>query len=153
RPWFPNRAARARSDGSIPPALAPHLLADRARDARLIGLRRNDTLLRRMTGDFEHQLGADRLLELLAIVDGNDEGARPADHAILVVDIKVLDIEGKDVGPLHHDRQSIDSDAGVEHIVANLHDERPAIVGAVARYVYDAPNAVVAARIEQRLGK
>src|SRR5262249_4226260 len=100
---------------SISPALTPHLLADGARYARFRGLSRDDTALRGVAGDLEHQLGADRFLELIAIVDRNDEGARAADNAILVIDIEVFDIEREHVGPFHHDGQSVDGDAGIEY--------------------------------------
>ena len=39
--------------------------------------------------DFQDQLGADRLLELRAIAHRDDESARPADHAILEIDVEV----------------------------------------------------------------
>src|SRR5262245_50920782 len=57
----------------IPPPLAPHLLADGAGDARRTALRRDDAALGGAAGDFQHELGADRFLELVALVDRDDE--------------------------------------------------------------------------------
>ena len=70
-----------------------------------------------------------------------------------VVVVEVLDIEREHVWPFHHDGKPIDGDAGAQHVVAHLRDERTAVVGAVARYVDDATDAIVAARIEQRFRK
>ena len=44
-------------------------------------------------GDLQHQLGARRLAELVALADRDDEGAGAADHAILVIDVEILDID------------------------------------------------------------
>src|SRR5215204_1160522 len=137
-----------RAGGSISPAVAPHLLADCAGDARRARLRRHDPPLGRAPGNFEQELGAGRFLELLARVNGNDEGAGAADHAVLVINVKILDIHGEDIGPLEHQRQSIDGDAGRKHVVAHHRDERPAVVGAVARYVDNLAHAIIAAGVE-----
>src|SRR5262249_35940906 len=96
----------------IPPALAPHLLADHAGNPRVARLRRDHATLGLAAGDLQHELAAGRFLELVAIVDGKDEGARTADDAVLVVDVEVLDIHRERVGPLEHDRQPVDGDAG-----------------------------------------
>ena len=53
-----------------------------------------DARLGLTAGDFQHQLGARRLDELPALVDRHDEGARPADHAVFVVDVEIFDIHG-----------------------------------------------------------
>src|SRR5262245_26729977 len=95
---MPGRQATAdqdidRSRRSATPALAPHLLADRAGNPRPARLNRDDARVRRAACDLEHELGADGVLELLTLANRNDECARPANHAILVVDIQVLDIE------------------------------------------------------------
>src|SRR5437764_12859242 len=99
---------------SIPPALPPHLLADHAGNPRRARLRRDHAALGHAAGDFQHELGAGRLLELLAILDRNDEGTWPADDAVLVVDIEVLDIHRECVGPLEHARQPVDGEPGRE---------------------------------------
>src|SRR5215216_1393415 len=142
-----------RAGGSIPPAVAPHLLADCAGDAWRARLRRHDPPLGRAPGNFEQELGAGRFLELLARVNGNDEGAGAADHAVLVIDVEILDIHGEGIGPLEHQRQSIDGDAGGNHVVAHHRHERPAVVGAVARYVDNLAHAIIAAGVEQRFGE
>src|SRR6185295_13414035 len=67
----------------IPPALAPHLFADRARYPRLARLHRHHPRLRLAAGDLQHQLGAGRFLELIALADRNHEGAGTAYHAVL----------------------------------------------------------------------
>ena len=64
---------------SIAPALPPHFLADGAGNPLRSRLRGNDARLRRAPGDLEHQLGAGRLLELIALADRDDErGTVPA---------------------------------------------------------------------------
>src|SRR5262245_27445975 len=92
------------------PALLPHALADGAGDARMVGRRRDHAYLGRAAGDLEHQLGADRLAELLALADRHHERAWSANHAVLVVDVEVRDIHGGGIGPLEHDRQPVDGD-------------------------------------------
>ena len=98
--------------------------------------------------DLQHQFRADRLLELFPLADRHDKSAGAADHAILVIDIKVVDIHGESVRPLEHDRQAIDGDAGREHIVACERDEGTAVVGAVARDVDHAAEPAIAAAVE-----
>src|SRR5829696_935331 len=93
------------------PALLPHALADGAGDAGSIGAGRDDARLREPAGDFEHQLGTDRVAEFLPLPDRDHEGAGAADHAILVVDIEIGNIQGGRVGTLEHDRQAVDGDA------------------------------------------
>src|SRR3569623_1243292 len=105
------------------PAVLPHLLADGAGDARLPGAGGDDLGLRLAAGDFEDQLGARRLDELLALPNRHDESAGPADHAILVIDVELLDIECREIGALEHDRQADDGDAGIDALVARWRDE------------------------------
>src|ERR1700732_725272 len=93
------------------PAILPDLLADQTGNARLPLRYRNDAALGRAAGDFEQQLGPDRLLELLAILDRHHKRTRTADHAILVIPIEILDIHGRIGRLLHHDRQAVDGDA------------------------------------------
>ena len=111
------------------------------------------THLRRAAGDLQHQFRAGRLLELLAFADRHDERTGAADHAILVVDIEVVDIHGEGVRPLQHNRQAVDRHPGREHVVAREGDERAAIVGAVPGNVDDAAKTAVAAAVEQGFGK
>src|SRR5437764_10000158 len=80
-------------DAAAAPAPLPHHLADGAGDARRFGRHWNDAWCPVLPRDVQHQLGADRVLELLALADRHDEGAGPADHAILVVHVEILDID------------------------------------------------------------
>src|SRR5438552_18078420 len=57
----------------VAPSLLPKALTDGAGDARRGGRHRHDPPLRRAAGNFQHQLGSDRLLELLALLDRNDK--------------------------------------------------------------------------------
>src|SRR3954447_11685365 len=93
-----------------------------------------------MAGDFLHQLGAGRFLELIAVLDTYDERAGTADHAVLVIDVQVLHrhaVHAIGVGPFQHDRQAVDSDAGADHLIAHQRDLRTHIVGPVARDIDD----------------
>src|SRR5690242_17690864 len=83
RSTHPTRCREALS----PPAILPDLLADQAIDPRLAVLRRrrHDLPFRRAAGDFHQQFGADRFLELVAVLNGDDKGAGTADHAVLVI--------------------------------------------------------------------
>ena len=53
----------------------------------------DDPALWREARNFENKLGPDRFLEFFAIFDRYDEGARPSDHAVLVIEIEILDID------------------------------------------------------------
>src|SRR5688572_5484659 len=97
------------AETSIAPALLPQPLADGAGDARLGGGHRHH--LRHAAGDFQYELGLDRFLELLALADRDHERARTADHAVLEVDVELIDIHRARVRPLEHDRQAVDGDA------------------------------------------
>src|SRR3981189_1729560 len=123
---------------SSPPAALPDLLADQTGDARLLGGHRNYWVLRRPACDFKQQLGPDRLLEFLAILDRYHEGARAPDHAVLVVPIEIVDIHGRIGRLLHHDRQAVDDDALRKRLVARADDRRAVIVGTIAGDVDDA---------------
>src|SRR6266446_4362215 len=81
----------------VPPAIPPHLLTDGARDARRSSLHREQTLRRHSVRDLQHQFRADRILELFPLADRHDKSAGAADHTILVIDIKVVDIHGESV--------------------------------------------------------
>src|SRR5438067_7842547 len=65
-------------------------------------LRGDDGLLGSASGDLQHQLGAGRLLELLALMNCNHERSRAPDHAILIIDVEVC-VRGVAVRSLHHD--------------------------------------------------
>ena len=60
----------------------------------------------------------DRFLEFFAIFDRHHEGARPSDHAVLVIEIEILDIDRRIGWLLHHDRQAVDGDALLQGRVA-----------------------------------
>src|SRR5450756_106892 len=83
--WRGSRGEGRATRSSPPPPVLPDLLADQTGDARLLLGHRNKTALRRPACNFEQQLGADRLLELFAILDRHHEGTGPADHAVLVI--------------------------------------------------------------------
>src|SRR5262245_17481894 len=142
--------SRARS---VSPAVAPHLFADGAGHARWASLHRHHAPFRHEARDLEHELGAGRLLELVALADRDHERAGAADDAILVVDVEVVDIHGEGVRPLEHDRQAVDGDARGEHVVAHERDERTAVVGAVAGNVDHPAKAAKAATVEQWLAE
>src|SRR5688500_16174002 len=96
----PPSRGRTKERSSIPPALLPDLLADGAGDARTTRRGRNDTRLGHTACNFQHQLGADRLLELMTLLDRNDECARAADDTVLEIDVEVVDIHGGGHRPL-----------------------------------------------------
>src|SRR5207247_9362299 len=121
-----------------------HVPADRAREPWRPRLHGDQTPLRNKPRDLQHQLGAGRLLELLALADGDDERAGAADDAVLVIDIEIIDIHRERIRPLQHDRQPIDGNPGSEHVVARYRDEGPAIVGTIAGAIDDAPKADIA---------
>src|SRR5215472_2273865 len=104
------------------PAVLPHALADGARDAWRRRRRRHEA--RRRARDLQHQLGAGGLPELLALLDRDHEGTGAADHAVLVVDVEILDVHGAGRGPLEHDRQTIDGDALGDDLVAQGGDAK-----------------------------
>src|SRR6185503_21327883 len=106
-------------DPAATPAALPHLLADGAGDARRVRGRRDRARLAAILRDVEHQLGADRVLELVALTDRNHERAGPADDAVLVIDVEILQIDRARLRLLQHDRQAVDHDALGEHVVAH----------------------------------
>src|SRR6202012_5275562 len=90
--WLDNRARPAPCQAASPaPAVLPDLLADQARHARFFLGNPNNAALRSPARDLHQQLGADRLLDLVAILDRDDERAGPADHAVLVIIIEIVD--------------------------------------------------------------
>src|SRR5882757_9336592 len=94
-----------------PPAVLPYFLADQAGHPWLSLGGRNDPMLRCRSCDLKRELGPDRLLEPLAILDRDHERARTADDAVLVIEIEIIDIHGRIGRLLDHDRQPIDDDA------------------------------------------
>src|SRR5687767_7094472 len=104
--------------------------------------------LRRQRGDFLYQLGAGGFLEFAPLLDRNHEGARPADDAILVIDIERVDIHAGTDRILQHDRQAIDDDAFGQDFIAHDRDRWAVVVGAVAGNIDHAPDAFVAAVLE-----
>src|SRR5262245_38839372 len=66
--------------------------SSRAEHSRVPRLRRDDAPLGRATGDLEHELLARRLLELRALLDRNDERARPTGDTVLVVDVELIEL-------------------------------------------------------------
>src|SRR5882757_9183867 len=132
------------------PAVLPDFLADQAGDAWLLGGHRNHRVLRGPARDFKQQLGPDRLLEFLAILDRHHEGARAPDDAVLVVPIEIVDIHGRIRRLLHHDRQAVDDDALRKRLVARADDRRAVIVGTIAGNVDDAAQALIRIFVEQR---
>src|SRR5512147_218038 len=89
------------------PPLAPELFTDGARNAWFLGLRLRRDHLWLQACDLEDQLGADRFLEFCAVLDRDHERAWPTDHAILVVEIELLDIHRRIGRLLHHHRQAV----------------------------------------------
>src|SRR5437016_7727600 len=67
-------ASGARSCELPPPSVLPDFLANQAGDARLLLGHRDHPALGPPVGDFEQQLGPDRLLELFAVLDRHHEG-------------------------------------------------------------------------------
>ena len=80
---------------------------------------------------------------------GNDKSPRPADHAVLIIDIEIANIEQRAAGFLQHQRQAVNGDAARHHRVAGDIHQRPLIIGAVARYVDHAPQATNAVALHQ----
>src|SRR5450830_526508 len=119
--WW--RSSRVKSqllkiESAAAPAVLPPPLPDGAGNARCLRGSRHNARLRLAAGDLQHQLGTRRLDEFLALADRHHEGAGAADNTIFVVDIEVLDIHRTGSGPLEHDRQAVDGDAGGEHVIA-----------------------------------
>src|SRR5262245_11976252 len=81
--------------GLASPAILPQSFADRAANARLLVRCRPDRALGSSACDLSDQLRANRLLEILAVLDRQHKGARAADNAVLVVPIEVIDIHGR----------------------------------------------------------
>src|SRR5436853_7678129 len=87
--------ARSRNEAELStPAILPDFLADHAVHPRLAGGNRHNAAFGHAAGDLEYQLGADGLPELVAVLDGDHEGAGAADHAVLIVELEIVDIHG-----------------------------------------------------------
>ena len=138
-----------------PPALLPHLLADGAGHARRLRRGRHHARARGCRPAISStSLVRVASMNLSRSRIGMTNAAGTADHAVLVIDVEVLDIHGEGVRPLQHDRQAVDGDARwPAPRRAPISDERPAIVGAVAGHVDHAAEAAIAAVVEQRLGE
>src|ERR1700688_517716 len=108
--WRGSKGNRHVASLTSPPVL-PDFFADQTGDARLLLGRRDNPALGFPPCDFEQQLGTDRLLELLAVLDRDHEGAGASDDAVLVVEIEVVDVHRRIGWLLHHDRQAVDGDA------------------------------------------
>ena len=107
------------------PQRSRHICSPMVQETRgCLRLHGHDARRGRELGDLEDQLGADRLLELRALAHRNHEGAGPADHAILEIDVEIVDIHAEAVGPVEHQRQAVDGDAGRHQVVALRHDQR-----------------------------
>ena len=102
---------------------------------------------------FEHQFGARRLDEFLAFADRHHEGARAADHAILVIDIEVFDIHRAGIGRLSMIGKPLMVMPAASTSSRVGTTSGAGIVGAVARHIDDAAQPAIAAVVEQRLGK
>src|SRR5216683_5937852 len=81
-------------------------------------------------GDLGDQLAEDGVAEMLETVDRDDEGARPADDVVAVIDIET--------GLERQDGQAVDDDPSGDRRVARRRGGPADIVGAVAGYVDDA---------------
>src|SRR5665213_3308195 len=77
-----------------PPPVLPDLFPDQAGHARLLVGHRNDPAFRLLAGDFEQQLGPDRFLELVAVLDRHHERAGTADRAAFAIPIEIVDTHG-----------------------------------------------------------
>src|SRR5262249_62168982 len=78
---------------SPPPALLPFFFTDQTGHPGLFLGGWDDPALRREACNFENKFGPDRFLEFFAIFDRHDKGARPSNHAVLVIEIEILDID------------------------------------------------------------
>src|SRR5712671_1536161 len=123
---------------SSPPVL-PDFLTNHAGHTGLLLGHRDDPARGRPTCDFEQQLGPDRLLELVAVLDRYHEGAWAPDDTVLVIEIEIVDIHRRIGRFLHHDRQAVDDDALLQRRVTRGRDWRAVVVGAVAGDIDDTP--------------
>ena len=78
---------------------------------------------------------------------------RTSDHAILVVDVEVFDVDRAGLRALEHDRQAVDGDPLLQHLVAHDRNRRALIVDAVAGHIDHPPQARGSRTLEQRLRK
>src|ERR1700675_1274789 len=131
------------------PALLPFFFAEQTGHPGLFLGGWDDPVLRREARNFENKLGPDRFLEFFAIFDRHDEGARPSDHAVLVIEIEILDIDRRIGWLLHHDRQAVDDDALLQGSVARAGYGGSVVVRPIARNIDDAPQPVIGILFEQ----
>src|SRR5215471_21653010 len=112
----PSRAMNSRavslvplvSQQSPPLALPPFIFADQTGHPELFLSGWDDPALQSEACNFENKLSPDCFLEFFTIFDRHDEGARPSDHAVLVVEIEILDIGRRIRWLLHHNRKAVD---------------------------------------------
>src|SRR6516162_11479132 len=138
------------ADRSAPPSLLPDLFPDRAAHARLLVRCMYERALWCSARDLADQFSADRLIEILSVLDGHHKGARTSDNTILIIPVEVIDIHRRIRWLLHHDRQAIDDDALRQRLIASGRDEWAAIVRTVARNVDDASQSSMRVLVEQR---
>src|SRR5690349_3469354 len=115
----------------------------------LSALARGDALYRFRRRDLVDQLLDDGVGEAAEVLDGDDERSRSAGDALPIVGADAARRLGMRrvarVGVHVDDGEAVDRDAGGDRLVARVLDCPSAIVGAVARYVDDAPVALDAA--------
>src|SRR3954465_13643903 len=123
---------------SIAPAVLHPELAGHAADAARLGALLgglDQRLDGRMSGDLEEDLGLDRKHEFGTLAHRHHEGALPADDAVAIVEVEVLDVPR--AGCLQHDRQAVDGDALGDRFVARRRHDAALVVRPVARDVDD----------------
>src|SRR5215217_5027498 len=123
---------------SIAPAVLHPELAGHAADAARLGALLgglDQRLDGRMAGDLEEDLGLDRLHELAALAHRHHEGALPADDAVAIVDVEILDVPR--ARRLQHDRQAVDGDALGDRLVARRRHDAALVVRPIAGDVDD----------------
>src|SRR3954454_23493117 len=146
------RSIRATKSSPSPPIL-PDLFADHAIDARLTAGGGHDRAFGGAAGDLEQQFGADRFLELVAVLDRDDERTGATDHAVLVIEIEIVDIHGGVGRLLHHDRQAVDNDTLFHRGIARDDDRCAVVVGAITGNIDHPAQAAVRVLVEQRHGE
>src|SRR5439155_6411341 len=109
----------------------------------------DDPALWREARNFANKLGPDRFLEFFANFDRHDEGARPSDHAVLVIEIEILDISRREGWLLHHDREAVDNDAFLQGSVARAGYGGSVVVRTIAGNVDDTPQPAIRILFEQ----
>src|SRR4029077_514538 len=87
--------------------------------------------------------------KLFSIFDRHHEGARSPDHAVLVIEIEILDIGRRKGWVLHHDRQTVDGDAFLQGSVARAGYGISVVVRSITGYIDDAPQPAIWTLFEQ----